>query len=113
MRAEPFKDTASSLPAASAAASQCSSKFRSPTRPLSLYRDHASTYTVIRGTQSIEPCTRLLNSAGEPQLSRSAIQWLGLLARPSGRTLRRLGQPTKAVRYLARRTVAVQGDSCV
>lgn len=67
--------------------------------PLGVYREHAATYTSIRGPKSIEPCTRLLAAAGEPQMTSGAIRQRALLARLGQRALRRFGQPARTLRY--------------
>lgn len=68
--------------------------------PLGVYREHAATYTSTRGTKSLDPCTRLLASAGEQSLSCHSIRARELVCRPGQRLLQRFGQPAKAVRYV-------------
>lgn len=42
--------------------------------PLGVYRVHPETYTSIRGNKSVEPCRKLIESAGEPRWNRAEIR---------------------------------------
>jgi hypothetical protein len=67
--------------------------------PFGIYRMHPETYTATRGAKSIAPCTRLLETAGEPFLAPAEVRRRAMLCRVGERALKRFGQPAKVVRY--------------
>lgn len=65
--------------------------------PLGVYRIHPQTYTAQRGTKSIAPCTAILDSAGIPRPSGTAIRLRALAARLGARFRQALGEPSRFI----------------
>lgn len=66
--------------------------------PLAAYRMHPATYTSRQGNRSTGPCTALIESAGEPRLSLSAIRAREMASRLGHRARQTFGQLAKRIR---------------